>query len=1711
MMRAPKLREKLKQREDKEMDSFSYCDISSVFITKTIHRIISPMAVQLCHLIISMQCNGNKYIVISGDLEQLAEELSKFTEHFANTSLRLKEEYDDATFAQEMEKAAKSLQVFGKNILLSIQKLCIQPTVPNHQEELVIAAQNVLMGTLKILQLEDDAGVRKIHRAADWLLECLTYLQKAESTSHLQANFWEFSEALLLLNCLTKNRVFDLKDSLHQKHLAQKLQTLHKCVPMLYTALQSSIKHPCNDQIIDSKLYIFDQTSKTIHDLKHLLTTDPDRHEVKKQGSFTQELYTLLNILSDPKPTELLNSDLDFLVGAIIFYCIYVADYSRPYIKLQLVKHCQNLLEKRKRLCDHLKELQETPCRSLFDLQAQCASMRVQLNDINENLISSIFYQILDAFTVKDPLKRLLRAALKMNKKTSLHSEHLFASKAFQPLLQAFQNHTDQLLKISSFVLAQCSQEQIINEIQSSVDCLCRVRNEVIALVLDTNKANYECKMFEKAQSIYQKWIKATESLIMSLDGILTVHQFLELSIKEIQKNKYRCEKLLRSQEPEIFQYHAADLCDLAERVAQVVTRHVDQSKSPIFRNGLRVLVRQLETLVLETRTAMIQCLEKISCFTTQNHFLEKVNLLFKSIYNVQEGITGSKHPDLLSPLRNEGGPVTHKVTTIDLNESEESHDYNEKTHREQHKTCSSYEGYLSKPVPLSNTGKMIRKSVNVESTIQVTDFHPLVSKLLSAVKKQNTKEIHECSSLLHEIYDIYLEVANDALLHGNIVEKDELKYKDTEALILTLVQFSKKENIEPALEIGTAMLLSHQIENMKTYFISLANCWYSFSYHLFCNSKNTECATINVELFNRLMQCFSRIVEAIREHLLGHYVDGLKFTDFSGIQEYVVKIQVQFSKCQATANRLLTEVLCSGMQSENSKLEYVCIFWAVSVQQLSRLLDVFIGTNNLSITGPTDWTQLNISESRSLVFLCETSLWLQEAAVILINNFIDEKEQKKVLLLKEEMGCLTESLLKLREDLNSSSPTDLSFNVDYMLLQIELMLKTKLIMIHVKKLYRGSQTLIHFDIFSCNSNNRFLAMRSLENNAKSLVDKVTLVKETLKNSPDVINNEELILLVDHLHSLTQDIAARSKLFMDIQYEWDLLMLEAMLLNWSAKAEQFISRVCTDAELDVSVVKFIKQCLTSRERTETTMTDTDVLYNDTSNVSIQSMNINVKQQRAETECEQKASTSTKQDAKNEDCSVTVYKQIAACSNKQSEINSSDKVTLESGLISKEQSAVDGTQRKKLNSRQKSSVRRLMKVVRSKRGIATNDKHNKNFTERHSKAHGVTLEKTMSTESDESHLEVNIKRDNGEDLIYQNLHVNIGVENSLVNQESPTLTLDTTVIRAEKETTDQEAKNLKTHTLFTVVKKRVSHQETKLHKTPEAMQKDTLTQQLINEKEIPENIQGISIEETKDKQTNRHSTMVQNNETNLEPKKIGTLHSDEQNKETNHKVSDQLSGNASRLGDELNVEYPAPNHSICEQQKKYQQESTNYKMLLDHKKGRTEITKKESVIAKPCMTPIDSQKEFFRGQKKTHKEQPRSETENKQLSISNRSDNSNNETQQQIKLRKEHKTCPIAQPGMNILKMDYKKKPATVFWDNLSSTTVVVEHAKVKCTSLEDMQNVHRHSQRFTKCLLAEEVETWEGETNTVVKITREMATQMSNMIQYLDRKGPIKV
>ncbi|KAM9155528.1 uncharacterized protein ACDP82_003992 isoform 3-T3 [Pangshura tecta] len=132
------------------MEPFYLSDIRAVTSNKTIERIISPMAAQLCHLMIAAEWDGvnNEHLA---DLEKAAEELAKATEELAYVARRVAHESNDELLAGEMLLAAESLLASGRSILLVAQKLHIQPDIQRHQEELIDSAKRVLMETVKLL------------------------------------------------------------------------------------------------------------------------------------------------------------------------------------------------------------------------------------------------------------------------------------------------------------------------------------------------------------------------------------------------------------------------------------------------------------------------------------------------------------------------------------------------------------------------------------------------------------------------------------------------------------------------------------------------------------------------------------------------------------------------------------------------------------------------------------------------------------------------------------------------------------------------------------------------------------------------------------------------------------------------------------------------------------------------------------------------------------------------------------------------------------------------------------------------------------------------------------------------------------------------------------------------------------------------------------------------------------------------------------------------------------------------------------------------------------------------------------------------------------------------------------------------------------------------------------------------------------------------
>uniref|UniRef100_A0A8C4IY00 Uncharacterized protein n=1 Tax=Dromaius novaehollandiae TaxID=8790 RepID=A0A8C4IY00_DRONO len=171
----------------------------------------------------------------------------------------------------------------------------------------------------------------------------------------------------------------ELRDSPRQKSLAQTLQLLQRCVPLLHTAKHSDLKHSRDQQVSLSKDYAFQLTERTIRALTSLLVDDADSKELQdRNGIFSQRVSRLLALLSCPDSMHLSKSEFSTHVETVVFYCMLLADSSSPDAKLDLVKHCWALLQLSKSICSHVSQQEGQPGQSWGEssLEEECHTMR---------------------------------------------------------------------------------------------------------------------------------------------------------------------------------------------------------------------------------------------------------------------------------------------------------------------------------------------------------------------------------------------------------------------------------------------------------------------------------------------------------------------------------------------------------------------------------------------------------------------------------------------------------------------------------------------------------------------------------------------------------------------------------------------------------------------------------------------------------------------------------------------------------------------------------------------------------------------------------------------------------------------------------------------------------------------------------------------------------------------------------------------------------------------------------------------------------------------------------------------------------------------------------------------------------------------------------------------------------------------------------------
>ncbi|NXT78469.1 CTNA1 protein, partial [Zapornia atra] len=1018
-------------------------------------------------------------------------------------------------------------------------------------------------------------------QAASWLLECLSVLRDAGGRPGVLAAFRAVSQALLLLSSLTAQRLQQLRDCPRRRSLAHTLQLLQKCVPLLHGAKHSQLKRSHSQQGTLASDHAFQLMEGTIRELTSLLMESTGSKEPgDRGGTFSQHVSRLLALLSHPDPAHLSDSELSAHTEAIIFYCVLLADSSRQDLKLDLVRRCQVLLQLRKSICGHISQQKREgwpgPSWGEGSLEQECHTMWEEVEDLNRVALTATLCQVLDTFVEgTEPLRRLVEGALSLAGTGSFPEGQRGFLKQLQPLTATFFTHAQQTLRAAEFVLARCTNPQRAGEIGEQAECLRRLLARVPALLTGRSRDTAGERSTEQLQALSHAWAVTTARLLRGFEETVSTPELLQLSLQEMAGHREGWERALQSQDAEGLSWHAARLTAWAQWVVGATTRHVDRATDPVFRNGLLVWVEQLAHSILELKAVTALPPERLSQLQSRDDISKAVSCLMDAAHRVQEGLDGSNHPDILSPLRARvrSAAVTEVLGLSPLHTGLETITDG----------AAVQEDVLGHPSP---------RAGNSQPGVAPGrgDTHPVVTALLAATSAQDTAAIDSACSALLELSHSCVAAAREALPVADPPQAEALGQHQeivlmTGALVSLARDIAPQQPHRPGSLLPTAHSLSKRLCETTECLAAVAGSWYSLAQQVLGFVSSAD---------------FLRGKEALDETMAGlagavQLAGAIASTAWSvgnplssEAWESFLQVQAKFSHAQVNTKVLLEKAVSfkGSCQAGEASLELHCVQWAVSTHVLLCAMDRFIGRDVLllrelsAVKNKLCWRSL-------LAAVSENSLRLQEAARLSYLSCPEDSSCSEILALREEIKVLMEALLEASSALWVSPLPAPSLCVRFELLQRELALRAKALLLHLERVntqhLRVIRDVLGPALSPLSQEGRERSREAFEEKAGQLMVNVQWVKSTLQDvleaSAQLPLQANLLSIAEHLLVLTSDAVGTASQLLQSHQDKGHLHLDSTVWYWAAAAHYLVTQLGAARGISPHVLQLITQRL----------------------------------------------------------------------------------------------------------------------------------------------------------------------------------------------------------------------------------------------------------------------------------------------------------------------------------------------------------------------------------------------------------------------------------------------------------------------------------------------------------------------------------------------------
>lgn len=1027
----------------------------------------------------------------------------------------------------------------------------------------------------QVLLFEDAATARKTARAAGWCLTCLDALEATEDAASLRGPFADLASALLRLGGLIARGPGE--------RLGHARRLLRGCVPALLEAARGHLQRPRDPQLAASRRHTLAQTRKSLGEV--LAQLEPSAAAPagrSRAGALTWRLRRLRALLAAPEPERLRDGALDALLAAVVWHCMRLAVCSAPLDRLRLVARCGRLLQLRG--ARRLRRINGPPAGSLEPGQ-ECAALQAATDALAQGVRAGLLRQILDTFTdTQSPLQRLVQAALATRPVGSPCNGEALSEK-LQLFLAAFRDQAKQMLRVAHLVLVCCPRQQTGEDMEVTMAGLWALVVRVQQLFSQSPQGSDLDWSPAALQALLQAWTRASEGLLACFDDVLHIPEFLTVSIQEMINHVDFFTWALRSGDSGELPRLVAYLQGRATHIAQVMSRYVDQHRDPVFRNGLRVLIQQLEQSSLFL-TAAAECCSGGHSTQDTDVFLTMAKHLISSAQSIQEGLDGTNHPDILSPLRDQ-------VQRVDTAKGRPN--FFLPSLQDSTAPALKHQGEAGVEKSKSGTSSPLRDNL---SCPLIPDIHqqrrdsppPATSQLNLAAESQSHQAVTSANTNLQE-QDAAVDGPQEALAgEGPLGSERMLGLQEIPTLAPSVIDLAREiAHCTTARSNGlleVTLQLSGRLRETGQGLVARAGDWYPLCQQLFCHSPAVDLPG-NMAAFMELQQNLASVVQLAAK---SGPVDWDKQDPAStGHPEALLQMQGRLEEVETHSKQLLDKILASeGLQAPESweeSIEGGCLLWSVAVQGLLQCMKGLSRKQSLFLLPLQQAVKDQQGLQEGLAQAADGSQRLQEAARLSSLLCGDVQVKGEVSFLCREMHVLTDALLDVAEILASSPKPSPSLSTRFELLCLELSFRAKALTGHLSIINADYERAFQ-DAFCprlpvCKEP-QTRPESSLERMVSGIQAAQGIVAGSQESGPC---QKDLFMALESILVLTKEVAQRVPVLQEHPEEWRMHTLDWLQWEWAAKAHHAMAQLQAWKGGHTKAWRLLAQCLKPSEET----------------------------------------------------------------------------------------------------------------------------------------------------------------------------------------------------------------------------------------------------------------------------------------------------------------------------------------------------------------------------------------------------------------------------------------------------------------------------------------------------------------------------------------------